>query len=93
MLAHGRTLAPQAAFLVAEAERLPFAAGAFHLITAAGSINYTDRPRSLAEAARVLAPAGTMAIYDFSAGRRPEACTPLAYVSSLHALRRRHDAP
>ena len=70
MLAYGRTLAPQAAFLAAEAECLPFAAGAFHLITAAGSINYTDRTRSLAEAARVLAPSGTMAIYDFSAGRR-----------------------
>ena len=47
MLAYGRTLAPQAAFLAAEAECLPFAAGAFHLITAAG-LDQLHRPDTLA---------------------------------------------
>ena len=70
MLAHSRAVAPRAVFVVGEAERLPFAAGTFHLITAAGSLNYADLKLSLPEAARVLAPGGTMAIYDFSAGRR-----------------------
>jgi SAM-dependent methyltransferase len=70
MLAHSRTVAPGAMFLVGEAESLPFAAGTFQLITAAGSINYADLTLSLPEAARILAPGGTVAIYDFSAGRR-----------------------
>jgi SAM-dependent methyltransferase len=73
MLAHGPALAPNAVFLAGEAERLPFAAGTFELITAAGSINYTDLRRSLPEAARVLAPVGAMVIYDFSPGRRVRA--------------------
>jgi SAM-dependent methyltransferase len=63
-------VAPGAVFLAGEAERLPLTAGIFDLITAAGSINYTDLSQSLPEAARVLAPGGTIVIYDFSAGRR-----------------------
>jgi len=39
------------------------------LLTAAGSLNYTDIDVSLAEAARVLAPNGHLAVYDFSTGR------------------------
>ena len=70
MLAHRRLVAPRAWFIVGRAERLPFADGAFDLITAAGSINYTDRSLSLAEVARILRREGTFVIYDFSAGRR-----------------------
>ena len=54
MLAHHRTVVPQARFVIGQAERLPFAAGSFDLVTAAGSLNYTDLPSALAEIARVL---------------------------------------
>ncbi len=70
MLTHSHAVAPHALFLVGQAERLPFSDAVFDLVTAAGSINYADRDRFLAEAARVLAPRGSLVIYDFSAGRR-----------------------
>jgi len=70
MLAHRRAVAPHASFVVGQAERLPFAAGSFDLVTAAGSLNYADLPPALAEIARVLAHGGTFLLYDFSAGRR-----------------------
>ena len=70
MLTHCRTVAPGAAFVVGRAERLPFTAGSFDLVTAAGSLNYVDLPLFLAGLVRVLAPEGILAIYDFSAGRR-----------------------
>jgi SAM-dependent methyltransferase len=70
MLAHRAVVAPAARFAVGAAEALPFAAGTFDLVTAAGALNYTDADRALAEIARVLTPAGTLVVYDFSAGRR-----------------------
>jgi SAM-dependent methyltransferase len=70
MLAHRGVVAPAARFAVGAAEALPFAAGTFDLVTAAGALNYTDVDRALAEIARVLTPAGTLVVYDFSAGRR-----------------------
>jgi SAM-dependent methyltransferase len=70
MLAHRRTVAPHARFVIGQAERLPFAAGSFDLVAAAGSLNYTDLPSALAEIARVLTPNGTFVLYDFSVGRR-----------------------
>ena len=69
MLAHHRSVAPDAEFVVGSAECLPFAAGSFDLVSAAGSLNYTHLPSSLAEVARVLAPGGTFLLYDFSNGR------------------------
>jgi SAM-dependent methyltransferase len=70
MLAHRRKVAPHAGFIVGAAERLPFAAGSFDLVAAAGSLNYTDLPAALAEIARVLTREGTFLLYDFSMGRR-----------------------
>ena len=70
MLAHRRTVAPQARFVIGQAERLPFAVGSFDLVTAAGSLNYADLPSALAEIARVLTRDGTFLLYDFSVGRR-----------------------
>ena len=70
MLAHHATVAPRARFAIAPAECLPFPAGAFDLITAAGAINYADLDAALPEAARVLAADGVLVVYDFSAGRR-----------------------
>jgi SAM-dependent methyltransferase len=69
MLAHRSTVAPHASFVIGRAERLPFAAGSFDLVTAAGSLNYADFPLALAEIARVLTPDGTFLLYDFSTGR------------------------
>lgn len=73
MLAYRRTVAPDAGFVIGRAERLPFAAGSFDLVTAAGSLNYADLPSALAEIARVLTPDGTFLLYDFSSGRRSAA--------------------
>jgi SAM-dependent methyltransferase len=70
MLAHRRTVAPRARFVVAEAERLPFAGASFDLVAAAGSLNYADLPSAFAEVARVLTPDGTFLLYDFSPARR-----------------------
>jgi SAM-dependent methyltransferase len=70
MLAHRREVAPGAAFVVGNAERLPFAPASFDVVTAAGAINYTDLDLSFPEVARVLASGGNLVIYDFSAGRR-----------------------
>ena len=77
MLAHRHAVAPGASFVVGRAEDLPFANASFNLVTAAGSLNYTDRGRSLGEIARVLAPGGVLAIYDFSSGRRCHAAASL----------------
>jgi SAM-dependent methyltransferase len=70
MLAHRRAVAPGAGFVIGQAERLPFPAGSFDLVAAAGSLNYTDLPVALAEVARVLAADGTFLLYDFSTGGR-----------------------
>lgn len=70
MLAHSRTVAPRAGFVVGAAERLPFGAATFDLVTAAGSLNYADLGPALAETARVLTPLGRFLLYDFSEGRR-----------------------
>jgi ubiquinone/menaquinone biosynthesis C-methylase UbiE len=43
---------------VYDSERLPFPAGMFDLVTAAGSLNYADVPAALTEIARVLARTG-----------------------------------
>ena len=60
MLAHSRVIAPHALFVVGRAERLPFSAGAFDLIAAAGALNYVDVDLFLGEAVRVLAPGGVV---------------------------------
>jgi SAM-dependent methyltransferase len=70
MLAHRRTVAPRAAFVIAEAERLPFASASFDLVAAAGSLNYADLPSAFGEVARVLTQDGTFLLYDFSPPRR-----------------------
>ncbi len=70
MLAHRRTVAPRARFVIGRAERLPFPAESFDLVAAAGSLNYADLPLALAGIARVLTRDGTFLLYDFSVGRR-----------------------
>ena len=51
-------------YLRAAAERLPFASGAFDLVTAGLAFHWFDQPRFLGEARRVLAPAGWLVVYD-----------------------------
>jgi SAM-dependent methyltransferase len=70
MLAHRHAVAPGALFVIGRAEQLPFATRSFDIVTAAGALNYVDLDLFLPDLARVLAPDGVMAIYDFSAGRR-----------------------
>jgi len=70
MLTHQRTVAPRARFVIAEAERLPFADASFDLVAAAGSLNYADLPSAFGEVARVLTRDGTFLLYDFSPPRR-----------------------
>jgi SAM-dependent methyltransferase len=54
-----RALEPGADYVVGEAERLPFADGAFDLVVAYNSLmDVDDLPAAVAEAARVLAPDG-----------------------------------
>src|SRR5437764_773280 len=55
-----------ASFLAGAAEAIPFRAGSFDLITAAGSLNYVELERFFGEAARVLAPEGLILVYDFA---------------------------
>jgi ubiquinone/menaquinone biosynthesis C-methylase UbiE len=69
MLWRSGTVAPGAAFVSGRAEDLPFAAHSFDIATAAGSLNYADLGCATREAARVLRPGATLALYDFSPGR------------------------
>jgi SAM-dependent methyltransferase len=58
MLTHRRTVAPRAAFVAASAERLPFASGAFDIVTAAGSLNHVELGTFLPDLARGISEAG-----------------------------------
>jgi SAM-dependent methyltransferase len=64
-----RAAAGRALYAAAAAEALPFAAGTFDVISAAGSLNYAEPEGFFREAARVLKPDGRMVVYDFSPGR------------------------
>jgi SAM-dependent methyltransferase len=73
----GATVAPGAIFLVARAEAMPFRSGSVDLMTAAGSLNYTDLDLFFPEALRVLKTTGTLVVYDFSQGRSLRDCDDL----------------
>jgi SAM-dependent methyltransferase len=91
MLRLASTVAPDASFLAARAEHLPFRERSFHLITAAGSLNYADQRLFFEEARRVLIPGGTVVVYDFSAGRSfPDSPALDAWFAEFH---RRYPPP
>src|SRR5215831_14403338 len=69
MLKWVAAIAPIADFVVGRAEAIPFRDRSVDLITAAGSLNYSDVNLALREAARVLVDSGVLVVYDFSAGR------------------------
>ena len=58
--------------LACDAERLPFAAGVFDLVSVAfGLRNMTDKDRALVEMARVLRPGGRLLVLEFSRPAEP----------------------
>ncbi len=64
---------PGIAYVIAPAERLPFAGGAFDLLTVALAFHWFRRDEFLAEASRVLAPGGWLVIYNnWHTGRMKE---------------------
>ena len=70
MVRAARTVVPGAILMAAAAEAIPLASGSVDLLAAAGSLNYAQNLDAVwPEAARVLAPGGTFAVYDFSAAR------------------------
>jgi len=76
MLARGRDrlidrgIAAQVAFVIANAERLPFPDGGFDCVTIGfGLRNVTDKPAALASMRRVLRPGGRLLVLEFSKPR------------------------
>jgi ubiquinone/menaquinone biosynthesis C-methylase UbiE len=69
MIQCASALLPGAKFMVGSAESLPLPSQSADLITAAGSLNYTDLTRFFSEAVRVLRAGGALLVYDFSQGR------------------------
>jgi SAM-dependent methyltransferase len=68
MVKAARRRVPDASFFAASAEIIPIASQQVDLISAAGSLNYTDLDRFFPEARRILRPKGTLVVYDFSPG-------------------------
>lgn len=52
------------AYVLADAERLPFGAGAFDLLTVSQVLHWLDRAKFFAEARRVLTARGRLVVYD-----------------------------
>jgi ubiquinone/menaquinone biosynthesis C-methylase UbiE len=83
MLRWANRTAPGAQFLAARVEALPFRDGVFDLIAAAGSLNYAEPVAAFRELRRVIAPASTLCVYDFSQvdfpfERPPDGAIPLS---------------
>jgi SAM-dependent methyltransferase len=81
MVALARERAPGAAVLLAEAERLPFAAGAFTAVAMSVVFFFLDHPvAALRECRRVLRPGGRLAVYTTAPELRgtPAAPDPIA---------------
>ncbi len=70
MVRQATLAAPSVHFITAAAEALPFPEKSIHLITAAGSLNYTNLDAFFPEARRILTPGGALVVYDFSQGSR-----------------------
>lgn len=68
MLRWAGAVAPGAMFAAGSAERIPIAGSSIDLITAAGSLNFADATLALREIRRILAPGGSLLIYDFRQG-------------------------
>lgn len=72
MLAAARR-APGVSYLLANAERMPFADGTFDAATCCSGVHWFDQPRFFAELRRVLRPHGWIGLYDhYFTGEMPE---------------------
>jgi SAM-dependent methyltransferase len=69
MLAHARARVPEAEFVEAAAEHLPFADASFDAVTSAQAFHWFDQARVLAELTRVVRPGGTIAVWWKGLGR------------------------
>jgi SAM-dependent methyltransferase len=69
MLPFAAGMVPAGRFVAGTAEHLPIASDSIDLLTAAGSLNFTDIEPALSEIRRVLSPQGEAVIYDFGFGR------------------------
>jgi ubiquinone/menaquinone biosynthesis C-methylase UbiE len=69
MLRWAKKLVPAASFLAATAEAIPLADGTVDLVTAAGTLNYSESKAFFVETARILTSKGRLVIYDFEPGR------------------------
>jgi demethylmenaquinone methyltransferase / 2-methoxy-6-polyprenyl-1,4-benzoquinol methylase len=85
MLVGARANSPNRRIIQADAERLPFRAGSFDILTSGFLFKYVDVPRFLAESRRVLRPGGRIAGYDFSRPQRHRSIGQL-YSVYLHKL-------
>lgn len=78
MVVLANQLAAPALAVTAEGEAVPLRPGSVDLMTAAGSLNYSNPDRVLPEIGRVLRPDGVLCAYDFSQGRGSDTCPSLA---------------
>jgi len=69
MIEEAQAMPTMATFLQGNAHALPFDDEVFELVTAAGSLNYTNVALALEEVSRVLHEGGYFVAFDFSAGR------------------------
>ena len=84
LLEHARRRVPGAPLVQGELEELPFADGSFDAVTGFNSFQYAARPAAaLAEAARVLAPAGRVLYLNWAP---PEQCEAAAYLAAIGGL-------
>ncbi len=68
MVEAARLVDPTAQFLVGPAEAIDLPDSSADLLTAAGALNYVHLARFFPEALRLLAPQGSLLVYDFSTG-------------------------
>ena len=81
LVEYARTRRPAAGYVVGDLERLPFADGAFDVVTAFNSVLYAADPRrALAEIARVTAPSGRAVV---TVGAGPEQAESAALINPL----------
>lgn len=87
----GRARHPEVALARGTADRLPYRAGSFELVTLGFCLYLCDRAdlfRIAAEVDRVLAPEGFVAVFDFHADE-PH-CNPYAHRAGLHSYKMDH---
>lgn len=60
---------PRVRYIVAQAEAVPFRSGAFDLITVAQALHWLEPPEFYAEARRLLAPGGVVAVWTYGRHR------------------------